>query len=47
MLVPRNACPDKAAYAAMAKRLATLFRQNFAVYEAGVRDEVKAAGLTG
>jgi hypothetical protein len=27
----------------MAKRLAALFRQNFAAYEAGVSDEVKAA----
>jgi phosphoenolpyruvate carboxykinase (ATP) len=47
ILVPRGAWPDKAAYDAMAKRLAALFRQNFAAYEAGVSDEVKAAGPNG
>jgi ATP-dependent phosphoenolpyruvate carboxykinase len=47
ILVPRNAWLNKAAYAAMAKKLAILFRQNFAVYEAGVSGEVKAANPAG
>jgi phosphoenolpyruvate carboxykinase (ATP) len=47
ILVPRNAWPDKAAYDTMARKLAGLFRQNFAAYEAGVSDEVNAAGPNG
>ncbi len=43
-LVPRNAWTDRAAYDASAKKLATLFRENFAAYEAGVSSEVRAAG---
>jgi phosphoenolpyruvate carboxykinase (ATP) len=47
ILIPRNAWPDKADYDTMARKLAGLFRQNFAAYEAGVSDEVKAAGPNG
>jgi len=44
ILVPSNVWSDKAAYEATAKKLAGLFIQNFAAYEAGVGPEVKTAG---
>src|SRR5258705_10595178 len=44
ILVPRNVWSDKAAYEATARKLASLFANNFATYEGGVSAEVKAAG---
>jgi phosphoenolpyruvate carboxykinase (ATP) len=44
ILIPCNVWSDKAAYEATAKKLASLFTQNFAAYEEGVSAEVKAAG---
>src|SRR5580692_7308448 len=44
ILIPRNVWSDKAAYEAAAKKLASLFANNFAIYEEGVSAEVKAAG---
>jgi len=44
ILIPRNTWSDKAAYDATAKKLAELFRSNFAAYENGVSAEVRAAG---
>ncbi len=43
ILDPRNTWSDKAAYDAMAKKLAALFNKNFATYESGVSEEVCAA----
>jgi phosphoenolpyruvate carboxykinase (ATP) len=47
ILTPRTAWPDAKAYAAAAKKLAELFRKNFATYEAGASAEVRAAGPIG
>jgi phosphoenolpyruvate carboxykinase (ATP) len=44
ILVPRNAWADKTAYDITAKKLASLFHDNFKTYESGVTAEVKAAG---
>jgi phosphoenolpyruvate carboxykinase (ATP) len=44
ILLPRGAWSDPSDYDAAARRLAGLFRENFSAYEAGVGDEIKAAG---
>ena len=44
ILIPLNVWTDKAAFDAMAKKLAGLFIKNFAAYEGGVSVEVKAGG---
>jgi phosphoenolpyruvate carboxykinase (ATP) len=44
ILVPKNTWADKAAYDATARKVASLFRDNFKKYESGVSDEVRAAG---
>jgi phosphoenolpyruvate carboxykinase (ATP) len=43
ILSPRGVWADTAAYDATARKLAGLFRANFATYEAGVSAEIKAA----
>ena len=43
LLVPRNTWSDPGAYDATARKLATLFRNNFHTYEDGIREEVRAA----
>ena len=44
VLVPRNTWTDKAAYDTQAKKVATLFRDNFKKYEAQASAEVRGAG---
>ncbi len=44
VLQPREAWSDKAAYDAMAERLATMFKENFEKFSSGVSEEVRAAG---
>jgi phosphoenolpyruvate carboxykinase (ATP) len=44
MLVPRNAWADHEAYTRTARRLASLFRENFAKYADGASAEVRQAG---
>jgi phosphoenolpyruvate carboxykinase (ATP) len=44
LLVPRNTWADKGAYDDKARKVASLFRDNFRKYEAGVSDEVRGAG---
>jgi phosphoenolpyruvate carboxykinase (ATP) len=46
VLVPRNTWKDQAAYDATARKLATLFINNFKTYEAGASADVRAAGPT-
>jgi phosphoenolpyruvate carboxykinase (ATP) len=43
ILIPKNSWDDSAAFGATAKKLATLFVNNFAKFEAGVSKGVKAA----
>lgn len=43
-LIPRETWADKNAYDATARKLATLFRDNFRQYESGASDELRAAG---
>jgi phosphoenolpyruvate carboxykinase (ATP) len=47
ILRPRAAWSDPDAYDAAAKKLATLFRENFKTFEEGVSAEVRAAGPSG
>ncbi len=44
MLTPRNTWADKAAYDAQAKKVGTLFRDNFKKYEAQASADIKSAG---
>ena len=44
ILIPRNTWADKADFDRTAKKLASLFRDNFKTYEAGVDAQVRAAG---
>ena len=44
MLVPQNTWADKASFEKTARKLADLFRKNFAAYESGATKEVRAAG---
>ena len=44
ILLPRETWSDKAAYDATARKLASLFRENFRQYESGASDELKASG---
>ena len=47
ILIPHKVWTDQSAYQATAKRLAGLFRKNFAVYESGVSTAVSAAAPGG
>jgi len=44
VLMPKNTWSDKSAYDAQAKKLATMFTENFKRFEATAKAEVKAAG---
>jgi phosphoenolpyruvate carboxykinase (ATP) len=44
ILMPEETWSDHAAYRATAKKLAGLFVKNFANYESGVSEAVRAAG---
>ncbi|MEM6655400.1 MAG: phosphoenolpyruvate carboxykinase (ATP), partial [Planctomycetota bacterium] len=46
VLIPRQAWADTASYDRTASRVASLFVENFAQFEAGADPEVKAAGPT-
>ncbi len=45
VLDPQQAWPDKHAYDTMAKQLVARFEANFAAFEAGVGDDIKAAAI--
>jgi phosphoenolpyruvate carboxykinase (ATP) len=45
VLNPRQTWADKAAYDAMAKHVVARFEENFATYEAGVGDDVRAVAI--
>jgi phosphoenolpyruvate carboxykinase (ATP) len=45
VLDPRDAWSDKAGYDRVAKDLVGRFEKNFAAFEAGVGDEVRAAAI--
>jgi phosphoenolpyruvate carboxykinase (ATP) len=44
ILQPRNTWSDKANFDDKARKVASLFRENFKKYEAGTSAEVRAAG---
>lgn len=44
MLIPRNVWPDREFYDADARKLANLFKQNFAKYEGATDIEIRAVG---
>jgi len=44
VLVPRSTWPDPAAYDAAARKLATMFHENFARYADRVGESVRSAG---
>jgi phosphoenolpyruvate carboxykinase (ATP) len=44
LLTPRGTWPDAAAYDAQARKLATMFRENFEQYRTQVPESVVAAG---
>jgi phosphoenolpyruvate carboxykinase (ATP) len=44
ILLPEETWDDPAAYQAVAEKLASLFAKNFALYESGVSESVKASG---
>jgi phosphoenolpyruvate carboxykinase (ATP) len=46
VLVPRDTWADPAAYDAQARKLSTMFRENFEHYRAQVPEAVAAAGPT-
>src|SRR5690606_18144283 len=44
VLVPKNTWADKAAFDSTARKLATLFKDNFKAYEAKASDAIRSAG---
>jgi phosphoenolpyruvate carboxykinase (ATP) len=44
LLTPRSTWADAAAYDAQARKLATMFRENFEQYRSAVPDDVAKAG---